>query len=81
MLKLFPLAVGGAGAYCSNHPGASSCSTDSLPAELFAIILAALIVAAVIFNIWWKFGNPDSDTPAMRLFYAVNRLFGRGRRH
>jgi hypothetical protein len=64
------------GAYCANHPDASTCSPNNIGAEIIAIVIVALILALGVFNWWWKRGNPDSTGPIMRAFLAVTRRLG-----
>jgi hypothetical protein len=63
------------GSYCDLHPNASSCSTDSIGAVVFAFIIVGVIVALAIFNWWWKHGNPDSVSPLTRAFLWTMRRF------
>jgi hypothetical protein len=64
------------GAYCANHPNASTCSPNNIGAEIIAILIVALIVALGVFNWWWRRGNPDSIGPIMRAVLTITRRLG-----
>jgi hypothetical protein len=56
--------------YCVNHPNASSCNINSFSSELLAIMIAAVIVALIIFDVAWKF-RFGARGPISRAFLAA----------
>lgn len=69
--------IAASGAYCADHPNASSCSINSVGSEVVAILIGVAIVALAIFGLWWRYGNKESGGQLARIFYAVARRLGR----
>jgi hypothetical protein len=65
-----------ASAYCNDHPNASSCNLNSFQGDIGAIVIVAIIVALIVFEVAWKFQRGTSG-PVARAFLAAMSLVAR----